>query len=97
MKPPSSLWVSDYSGSSMRMIISGGSEPTALRFPKDLAFDRDGNTIVVDAGLIKTFCPFREPRSQNLKRGACLPLLTVCSHIFLGLPYVTVSLCMEVR
>jgi hypothetical protein len=53
---PSSLWISDYSGSSMRMILSGGSVPTDLRFPKDLAVDRDGNAIVVDAdGLIKTF------------------------------------------
>src|SRR5713226_6823904 len=57
VKPPSSLWISDYSGSSMRMILSGGSEPTDLRFPKDLAVDRDGNAIVVDAGLIKTFSP----------------------------------------
>jgi hypothetical protein len=53
---PSSLWISDYSGSSMHMILSGGSAPTDLRFPKDLAVDRDGNAIVVDAdGLIKTF------------------------------------------
>ncbi len=35
VKPPSSLWISDYSGSSMRMLLSGGSEPTDLRFPKD--------------------------------------------------------------
>lgn len=55
VKPPSSLWVSDYSGFSMHMIVGGGSEPTDLRFPKDLAIDRDGNAIVVDAGLIKTF------------------------------------------
>ena len=55
VKPPSSLWISDYSGSSMRMILGGGSEPTDLRFPKDLAVDRDGNAIVVDAGLIKIF------------------------------------------
>jgi hypothetical protein len=55
VKPPSSLWISDYSGLSMRMILSGGSEPTDLRFPKDLAVDRDGNAIVLDAGLIKTF------------------------------------------
>lgn len=54
VKPPSSLWVSDYSGSSMHMIVGGGSEPTDLRFPKDLAIDRDGNAIVVD-GLIKVF------------------------------------------
>src|ERR1700674_2494594 len=33
VKPPSSLWISDYSGSSMRMILSGGSGPTDLRFP----------------------------------------------------------------
>ena len=39
----------------MHMIVGGGSEPTDLRFPKDLAIDRDGNAIVVDAGLIKTF------------------------------------------
>jgi hypothetical protein len=37
------------------MILSGGTEPTDLRFPKDFAVDRDGNAIVVDAGLIKTF------------------------------------------
>src|SRR5229473_5936730 len=57
VKPPSSLWISDYSGPSMRKILGGGSEPTDLRFPKDLAVDRDGNAIVVDAGLIKTFSP----------------------------------------
>jgi hypothetical protein len=39
------------------MILGGGSEPTDLRFPKDLAVDRDGNAIIVDAGLIKTFSP----------------------------------------
>src|ERR1041384_3647150 len=39
----------------MRMILSGGSEPAGVRFPKDLAVDRDGNAIVVDAGLIKIF------------------------------------------
>jgi hypothetical protein len=56
VKPPSSLWISDSSGSSTRMILAGGSEPTDLRFPKDLAVDRDGNAIVVDSdGLIKTF------------------------------------------
>ncbi len=55
VKPPSSLWISDYSGSSMRMISGEGSEPTDLRVPKDFAVDRDGNAIVVDAGLIKTF------------------------------------------
>lgn len=55
VKPPSSLWISDYSGSSMRMILGGRSEPTDLRFPKDLAVGRDGNAIVADAGLIKTF------------------------------------------
>ena len=54
VKPPSSLWISDYSGSSMRMILGGGSEPTDLRFPKDLVVDRDGNAIVVD-GSIKIF------------------------------------------
>src|ERR1700688_2761277 len=52
--PPSSLWISDYSGSSMRLILEGGSEPTDLRFPKDFTVDRDGNAIVVD-GLIKIF------------------------------------------
>src|SRR5467141_1332913 len=54
VKPSSSLWMSDYSGSSMRMILGGGSEPS-LRIPKDFAVDRDGNAIVVDAGLIKIF------------------------------------------
>ena len=53
--PPSSLWISDYSGSSMRLILKGGSEPTELRSPKDFAVDRDGNVTVVDAVLIKTF------------------------------------------
>ncbi len=57
VKPSSSLWISDYSGSSMRMILGGGSEPTNLRAPKDFAVDRDGNAIVVDAGLIKIFSP----------------------------------------
>jgi hypothetical protein len=54
VQPPSGLWISDYSGSSMRQILSGGSEPTDLRFPKDFTVDRDGNAIVVD-GLIKIF------------------------------------------
>src|SRR6202158_1756722 len=52
--PRSSLWMSDYSGSFMRQILSGGSGPTELRFPKDFAVDRDGNAIVVD-GLTKIF------------------------------------------
>ena len=52
--PRNSLWMSDYSGSFMRQILSGGSGPTGLRFPKDFAVDRDGNAIVVD-GLIKIF------------------------------------------
>jgi hypothetical protein len=54
VKPPSSLWISDYSGSSMRQILGGGSEPTDLRFPKDFTVDRNGNVIVVD-GSIKIF------------------------------------------
>ena len=54
VKPPSSLWISDYSGSSMRQILGGGSEPTGLRFPKDFTVDRDGNAIVVD-GSVKIF------------------------------------------
>jgi len=57
VKPPSSLWISDYSGTSMRKILEGGAGPTDLRFPKDFAVDRDGNAIVVDAGLIKIFSP----------------------------------------
>src|SRR6266481_7680902 len=57
VKPSSSLWISDYSGSSMRMILGGGSEPADLRAPKDFAVDRDGNAIVVDAGLIRIFSP----------------------------------------
>ena len=55
VKHPSSLWISDYSGSSMRQILSGGSEPADLRLPRVFAVDRDGNAIVVDAGLIKIF------------------------------------------
>lgn len=55
--PSSSLWISDYSGSSMRMILGDGSEPNDLRVPKDFAVDRDGNAIVIDAGMIKTFSP----------------------------------------
>jgi len=54
VKPPSSLWIADYSGSSMRMILGDGSEPTNLRSPRDFAVDRDGNAIVVD-GSIKIF------------------------------------------
>jgi hypothetical protein len=54
-KPPSSLWISDYSGSSMRQILSGGSEPTDLLLPRDFTVDRNGNAIVVDGGLIKIF------------------------------------------
>lgn len=73
VKPPSSLWVSDYSGSSMRMIVGGGPESTSLRFPNDLAVDRDGNAIVVDEGLIKIFSlegkllsSFRSDRPQSV-------------------------------
>ena len=54
VKPPSSLWMADYSGSSMHKILGDGSEPTGLRFPKDFVVDRDGNAIVVD-GSIKIF------------------------------------------
>lgn len=73
--PPSSLWKSDYTGSSMRQILGGGSEPTELRFPKDLAVDHDGNAIVVDAGSIKIFSsdgrlinsfPFNRPESVGV-------------------------------
>lgn len=56
VKPPSSLWRSDYSGTSVNAVL-GGSEPADLRFPKDFAVDRDGNAIIVDAGLIKIFSP----------------------------------------
>ena len=72
VKPPSSIWISDYSGSSMRMILGGGSEPTDLRFPKDLVVDRDGSAIVVD-GSIKIFSSdgkllssFRADRPQSV-------------------------------
>ncbi len=64
VKPPSSLWISDDSGSSMRMILGGGSEPAGLRAPKDFAVDRDGNAIVVDAGYIKVFSPDGKPLSS---------------------------------
>lgn len=37
------------------MIVGGGSAPAELRLPKDLAINREGYLIVVDAGLIKTF------------------------------------------
>ena len=55
VKPPSSLWISDYAGASMRMILGRGKEPADLRVPRDFAVDRDGNAIVVDAGLIRIF------------------------------------------
>jgi hypothetical protein len=55
VKPPSSLWRSDSSGSSIRQILGRGLESTDLSVPKDFAVDRDGNAIVVDAGLIKIF------------------------------------------
>jgi hypothetical protein len=64
VKPPSSLWISDYSGSSMRMILGGGSEPAGLRAPRDFSVDRDGNAIVVDAGYIKIFSPDGKPLSS---------------------------------
>src|SRR5258708_12475595 len=48
VKPPSSLWISDYSGSSIRMLRSGASEPPDLRFPNDLALDPDANPIALD-------------------------------------------------
>jgi hypothetical protein len=57
VKPPSSLWRSDSSGSSIRQILGGELESTDLSVPKDFAVDRDGNAIVVDAGLIKIFSP----------------------------------------
>jgi hypothetical protein len=72
--PPSALWISDYSGSSMRQILGGGSEATDLRSPKDFTVDRDGNAIVVD-GLIKIFSsdgkllssfPFDRPNSVGV-------------------------------
>jgi hypothetical protein len=72
--PSSSIWVSDYSGTSMRRILGGGREPTDLRAPKDLAVDRDGNAIVVD-GSIKIFAgdgkflssfPFHRPESVGV-------------------------------
>ena len=52
--PSSSIWVSDYSGTSMHRIVRGGSGPTEVRWPKELAVDHDGNVVVAD-GLIKVF------------------------------------------
>jgi len=56
--------MSDYSGSSMRMILGGGSEPAGLRVPRDLAVDCDGNAIVVDSGYIKIFSVDGKPLSS---------------------------------
>jgi hypothetical protein len=53
--PRSSVWITDYSGTSPRMIVSTTEYPE-LRAPRDLAVDRDGNVIVLNGdGLIKTF------------------------------------------
>jgi DNA-binding beta-propeller fold protein YncE len=53
--PASSVWVTDYSGTSARRIV-GAAEPAELRAPRDLAVDRDGNAIVVNGdGLVKIF------------------------------------------
>lgn len=53
--PTSSVWVTDYSGISPRMIVSTAEYPE-LRTPRDLAVDRDGNVIVLNGdGLIKIF------------------------------------------
>ena len=60
--PSSSIWVSDYSGTSMQRIVRGGSGPTEVRWPKELAVDRGGNVVVAD-GLIKVF--FRDGRLFN--------------------------------
>ena len=53
--PTSSVWITDYSGISPRMIVSTAEYPE-LRAPRDLAVDRDGNAIVLNGdGLIKIF------------------------------------------
>jgi len=83
--PSSSIWVSDYSGTSMRRILGGGREPTDLRLPKDLAVDRDGNAIVVDGwdGSIKIFAgdgtflssfPFHRPESVGVLSDGRIPV-----------------------
>lgn len=71
VKPPSSVWVTDYSGSSARMIV-GAAESAELQAPRDLTVDRDGNAIVLNGdGLVKIFSPegkllssFQTGRSQ---------------------------------
>jgi hypothetical protein len=53
--PTSSVWVTDYSGNSQRMIVSTA-EHAELRAPRDLAVGRAGNAIVVNGdGLIEVF------------------------------------------
>jgi hypothetical protein len=40
----------------MHAILTGGSEPADVRFPRDFAVDRDGNAIIVEGdGVIKIF------------------------------------------
>jgi hypothetical protein len=73
VKPPSSVWVTDYSGSSARMIV-GASGSGELQAPRDLTVDRDGNAIVLNGdGLVKIFSPegkqlssFQTERTQAL-------------------------------
>ena len=72
--PNSSIWISDYSGTSAHRIVGGATEPADLRVPADLAVDRDGNAIVadisikvfsVDGKLLKSF-PFERPHSVGV-------------------------------
>jgi len=52
--PSSAIWVADSAEGSARQMVAGGSEPSDLRVPTDLAVDGEGNAIVAD-GSIKIF------------------------------------------
>ena len=72
--PSSSLWVSDYSGTSTHRIVGGPTEPPDLRVPADFAVDRDGNAIVADIsikifsahGKLLVSFPFSRPQSVGV-------------------------------
>jgi hypothetical protein len=70
----SSIWISDYSGTSTHRIVGGATETPDLRIPADLAVDREGNAIVADIS-IKVFStdgkllvsfPFSRPQSVGV-------------------------------